>query len=61
MEELPLDEYKKFSELFDNDLYIEISLETCVEKRISAGGTGPKSVEMQIKAVSEFIENETGI
>ena len=31
------EEYKKYHELFDSDLYNEISLETCVEKRISEG------------------------
>ena len=33
----------------------EISLETCVAKRISAGGTGIDSVEKQIEYVSTFI------
>ena len=44
----PISEYKKYSELFDEDLYKEISLETCVEKRNSVGGASPKSVREQI-------------
>ena len=44
----PMAEYKKYSELFDNDLYDEISLKTCVEKRNSFGGASPKSVRAQI-------------
>ncbi len=55
LETLPLAEYKKHSDLFENDLYDEISLETCVNKRISKGGTSVKSVEEQIKAVKEKI------
>ena len=51
LESLTLEEYKKYSELFDNDLYEAISLETCVNKRISEGGTSPKSVEKQIEFV----------
>ncbi len=51
LEELTLEEYKAFSDLFDNDLYSDISLETCVEKRISEGGTSVKSVEAQIEYV----------
>ena len=51
LEELPLEVYKNFSELFDADLYDEISLETCVNKRISEGGTSTESVEAQIKFV----------
>jgi argininosuccinate lyase len=51
LETLTLEEYKGYNELFDMDLYQEISLETCVNKRISEGGTSPKSVEAQIEYV----------
>ncbi len=51
LDTLPLQAYKKHSELFENDLYQEISLETCVEKRGSAGGASPTSVREQIKWV----------
>ena len=56
LEELTLPEYKEFSELFEDDLYNEISLEACVEKRISEGGTSVKSVEAQIKHIKEKIK-----
>jgi argininosuccinate lyase len=49
--DLTLDEYKSYSDLFDEDLYDEISLETCVSKRISEGGTCVASVEKQIKFI----------
>ena len=55
LEELPLDTYKTFSELFDNDLYEAIDLYKCVEKRISQGGTSVSSVEAQIKYVKEIL------
>ena len=51
LETLELNEYKNYSELFDADLYGEISLKTCVEKRISEGGTSPQSVQKQIDFV----------
>ncbi len=51
LETLSLEEYRTFSELFDDDLYEEISLETCVAKRISEGGTSVSSVEAQIAHV----------
>ena len=57
LETLELSEYKKYSELFDEDLYSEISLKTCVEKRISEGGTSPKSVEKQI----EFVKGKINV
>ena len=56
LEEITLEEYKAVSELFDADLYEEISLETCVGKRISAGGTGPESVKAQIESIREFLK-----
>ena len=55
LEDLPLKEYQKFSDLFDEDVYQEISLETCVRKRISEGGTSVASVEAQIAYVTEKI------
>jgi len=56
LETLPLSEYKSFSELFDEDLYHDIALETCVEKRISEGGTSVKSVEKQLEYVRQALE-----
>ena len=55
LEELPLDIYKSYSELFENDLYHEIDLVTCVEKRISEGGTSTASVLAQIAYVKEVL------
>ena len=53
---MPLEDYRAHSELFDADLYGEISLETCVAKRISEGGTSVESVEAQIAFVKKEIE-----
>lgn len=55
LDTVSMEEYKKFSDVFEEDLYNEISLETCVNKRTSAGGTGPQSVEKQIKFIKDFI------
>ena len=48
LEELPLNTYHEYSELFEEDLYDHIDLVTCVEKRISEGGTSTASVKAQI-------------
>ena len=53
LEGLPLEEYKKYTDIFEADLFSEISLETCVSKRISAGGTSVSSVEEQIAYVKK--------
>ena len=57
LETLSLEDYKGYSDVFEQDLYEEISLETCVKKRISEGGTSPESVEKQIEAVKGKIKN----
>ena len=58
LDTMTLEEYKQYSELFAEDLYNEISLETCVSKRISEGGTSVESVEKQIKFAMESLEND---
>ena len=55
LEDLPLTKYREYSELFDEDVYNDIDLTTCVNKRISVGGTSVESVEMQLKFVKEKI------
>jgi argininosuccinate lyase len=55
LDDLPLEVYKAHSDMFEEDLYSEISLETCVEKRISEGGTSVGSVDAQIKSVIEML------
>ena len=56
LEELPLTVYKAQSDLFDTDLYDAISLRTCVETRISEGGTSLASVNAQIAYVKEQLK-----
>ncbi|MBQ7966187.1 MAG: argininosuccinate lyase [Ruminococcus sp.] len=53
LEDLPIEKYREYSELFDTDVYNDIDLTTCVNKRVSVGGTSVESVEMQIKYVKE--------
>jgi argininosuccinate lyase len=58
LEKLPLDAFRAHSELFDEDLYGEIDMVTCAQKRTSMGGTSTQSVEQQIAIVKEFLKNE---
>ena len=57
LETFPLQKYKAYDELFDTDLYEEIDLRNCVEKRLSDGGTGKASIENQLKYVNDFLDN----
>ena len=51
LDEIPLESYKAHSPVFDADLYEAISLETCVAKRTSEGGTAVSSVEKQLASI----------
>ena len=53
LEDVPLEVYRSFSELIGDDVYGDIALTTCVEKRISEGGTSVSSVEKQ----NEYVKN----
>ena len=50
LEELPLETYQQYSDLFDSDVYEAIDLTACLEKRTSAGG--PAKVQEQIDYVT---------
>ncbi len=48
LEEIKLDKYKEYSQLFENDLYDAIDLEKATFRRTSKGASGIESVEAQI-------------
>ena len=56
LETYPMEDYKQYSDLFDNDVYEAIDLTNCVEKRISAGGPSVKSIETQLEYVKKVFE-----
>ena len=56
LDEIKLEKYKEYSELIDSDIYHEIDLRNCVDKRLSFGGT---SKEMVLKQI-ELLTNELG-
>lgn len=56
LEKLPIEDYKQQSELFDEDIYAAISLDTCVKERKSYGGPAPENVLEQIKLTRKKLE-----
>ncbi len=56
LETLPLEAYRSYSDLFEEDIYQEICLEACMEKRLSQGGAAPASVLCQIQLSHEALE-----
>lgn len=57
LEDLDLKSYKKYSEVFENDLYEFIDLDNCLNKRKVYGGPASECVEIQIKNLEEIISN----
>lgn len=57
LENLPLENYRELSELFDEDIYKAINLETCVMERKSYGGPAPECVEKHIENVKRKINS----
>lgn len=55
LESMQIGEFKAFSPVFEEDLYSEISLEACLKKRSSFGGTSPESTKAQIEYVKSKI------
>ena len=55
LETVPLERYRELSDLFEQDVYEAIDLKTCIEKRISEGGTGKASVQAQIQYIHSIV------
>jgi len=53
LETLPLESYQKMTDLFTEDVYEAISLETCVKERKSEGGPAPDAVKIQLEIAKE--------
>lgn len=54
LEELPLEEYKKICDLFDDGIYTAINLEKCVNDRLVIGGPSKSSVDIQTEYARKF-------
>jgi len=53
--DLSLEEYRQFSHLFENDIFVILSPEQVVSARNSYGGTSPIQVKEQIKLAEETL------
>ncbi len=56
LKDLTLDDFKRFSPLFDADIHDAIKPETCVAARNSQGGTSFRQVEIQIAAAQAWLK-----
>lgn len=58
LETLPLSEYQKICDLFDEGVYDAINLDKCVNDRTSLGGPAPENVRAQVERVKSLNEAE---
>ncbi len=57
LDDFTMDEFKRFSDIIDEDIYEAISMDTCVNGRKITGGPAKETAEAAIKAAREFISN----
>ena len=57
LEDLDIKEYKKLTDVFDEDVYKAINLETCVMQRNVDGGPAPEAVARQIEQLKAELRN----
>ena len=58
MDDLPLEDYRKESPLFDSDIYEAIALKTCVDRRMTKGAPG--AIDEEIRNAKAYLDNTEG-
>ena len=56
LDELPLEEYQKISPVFEDDIYEAISLETCVNKRVTIGAPGQTVMKETLSVYQKYMD-----
>lgn len=57
LEEVSIEEFKKFCDKIEEDVYEFITIENCVKRRKSYGATSPEVVKKQIENLKDFLKN----
>lgn len=58
LDDLPLEEYKKISPVFEEDIYEAISMETCVKKRNTLGAPGEEAMRRVTDIYKSYLNAE---
>ena len=56
LDELPLEDYKRISPVFEEDIYDAIKMETCVAKRNTIGAPGPVAMQEVLQFYKEYLK-----
>lgn len=57
IDDMSLEELKAISPVFEEDIYDAISMETCVNKRLTIGAPGKEAMERVIALEKDYLEN----
>lgn len=58
LDDLSLEEYQEISPVFENDIYDAISMQTCVEKRLTKGAPGKEAMMEAVQVYRKELEEE---
>ncbi len=58
IDDMSLEELKKISPVFEEDIYDAISMETCVNKRLTIGAPGKEAMEKVIALEKDYLSGE---
>ncbi|MDE7436335.1 MAG: argininosuccinate lyase [Lachnospiraceae bacterium] len=58
IDDMPLEELQAISPVFEADIYEAISMETCVNKRLTVGAPGKEAMERVIAAAHEYLSKD---
>ncbi len=61
IDDMTLDELKAISPVFEEDIYEAISMETCVNKRLTIGAPGKEAMEQVVALEKEYLEKNPNI
>lgn len=57
LDDLPLEDYRQLSPAFDENIYSSISLDSCVNKRLTIGAPGRQVMQQAIDKDAEYLTN----
>ena len=58
MDEMSLEEYRKISPVFEEEIYQAISMETCVKRRMTLGAPGEDAMRAVIELCRKYLEEK---
>ncbi|MCI9136777.1 MAG: argininosuccinate lyase [Lachnospiraceae bacterium] len=58
IDDLSLEELKEISPVFEEDIFEAVSMETCVEKRLTLGAPGPRAMKQVIAMEKKYLSED---